>query len=95
MWPYLFGSGWIWNVLVSAGVLAAAIAVIRTLLVGANDDGGKESAGRDRRQWIWHRYEEGDLTPWEFARLISPRPAVQYSAAAAAKMPGPRSAPAH
>ncbi len=92
MWPYLFGSGWLWNVLASAGALAVAIAVIRASLVRGENGNGRPLAGQDCLQGVWHRYEEGDLTTWEFARLVSPRPAAQYGAAAASKMPGRRSA---
>jgi hypothetical protein len=32
MWPYLFGSGWQWNVLASAGALALAVVVVAAAL---------------------------------------------------------------
>lgn len=95
MWPYLFGSGWIWNVLVSAGFLAIIIAGIGAVLVRTEDRDGRGRHGRDGLQRIWGQYEEGDLTPWEFARLMSPRPVIRYNATVPVKMPGSRRAPAH
>jgi hypothetical protein len=32
MWPYLFGSGWQWNVLASAGVLAIGVVAVAAAL---------------------------------------------------------------
>jgi hypothetical protein len=37
MWPDLFGTGWIWGVLVSAGFLAIGAAVIRAALAETRD----------------------------------------------------------
>jgi hypothetical protein len=82
MWPNLFGPGWIWDALLSAGFLAAVAVTAGALLRAPENFMNPGRAGEDRLQQIWHRYEEGDLTPWEFARLMSPRQAVQYSAGA-------------
>lgn len=79
MWPYLFGSGWIWDVMVSAGLVTVTSVGFAVLLSSADRSSSTGDAGRDPVQTIWHRYEEGDLTSWEFARLMSPRPAVQYT----------------
>ena len=95
MWPHSFGSGWIWNVLVSAGFLAIVIAGIVSVLVRREPGRGRGLPGRDRLEPIQHQYEEGDLSPWEFARLMSPRPVVQYNAAAPVKMPGACRVPVH
>lgn len=75
MWPYLFGSGWLWEAALSAGVVAAIVLAIAVIL--SRRQAGQADAAHDRIQMIWHAYEQGDLTEWEFARLITPRPAVQ------------------
>jgi hypothetical protein len=41
MWPYLFGPGWIWDVLVSTGFFA---------LIGAGVAAGAAAGRRPRRQ---------------------------------------------
>ena len=75
MWPYLFGPGWPWEAALSAGVVAAIVLAIAVMLL--RRQAGHADAAHDRIQMIWHAYEQGDLTEWEFARLITPRPAVQ------------------
>lgn len=75
MWPYLFGSGWLWEAALSAGVVAAI--VIAVVLSLRKRPAGHAGAAHDRIQMIWHAYEQGGLTKWEFARLITPGPAVQ------------------
>ena len=77
MWPYLFGSGWLWEAALSAGVVAALVLAIAVVLSPRKRPAGHAGAAHDRIQMIWHAYEQGDLTEWEFARLITPRPAVQ------------------
>ncbi len=73
MWPYLYGSGWLWDTVLSAAVITAVIAGIGVLLAPRREPAGYADAAHDRIQRIWHAYEQGDLTEWEFARLISPR----------------------
>jgi hypothetical protein len=77
MWPYLFGSGWLWDAALSAGVVAAIVLAIAVVLARRQRRAGHAGAAHDRIQTIWHAYEQGDLTEWEFARLITPRPAMQ------------------
>ena len=77
MWPYLFGSGWLWEAALSVGVVAAIVLAIAVTLAPRRRAAGHAGAAPDRIQMIWHAYEQGDLTEWEFARLITPRPAVQ------------------
>lgn len=77
MWPYLFGSGWLWDTLLSAGILAGIIVACAVLLAPQDEPARPVDAVHDRLQTVWHAYEQGDLTEWEFARLITPRPAMQ------------------
>lgn len=77
MWSHLFGPGWVGDVLLSAGLLAAIIIAIAVLLSGTDQPAGHADGARDWVQTAWHRYEQGDLTPWEFERLVNPRPAAQ------------------
>lgn len=77
MWPYLFGSGWVWDALLSAGLLAGIIVAIAVLLAPGEQPRGCREAAYDRLQTVWHAYEQGDLTDWEFALLNSPRPAMR------------------
>jgi len=77
MWPYLFGSGWLWEVALSAGLVAAIIFAIAVMLAPREQPAGYAAAAQDRIQTIWHAYEQGDLTEWEFARVITSRPAIQ------------------
>lgn len=76
MWPYLFGSGWLWNAVLSAALVGWIIIGIAVLVAPARKPAGYADAALDRIQRIWHAYEQGDLTEWEFARLISPRHAM-------------------
>lgn len=73
MWPYLFGSSWVWDTVLSAALVAAVIAGVAVLLAPRRQPAGYADAAHDRTQRIWHAYEQGDLTEWEFARLMSPR----------------------
>lgn len=77
MWPYLFGSGWVWDVLLSAGLVAGIIVAIAVLVSPRKQPAGYVDAAHDRLQTVWHAYEQGDLTDWEFALLNSPRPAMR------------------
>jgi uncharacterized membrane protein len=66
MWPDLFGPGWVWGMLVSSCAIAAVVVgLFRTL----NFTGGESGRSGDSVQALWHRYEEGDLTQWEFERM--------------------------
>ncbi|HEV2282814.1 MAG TPA: hypothetical protein VGX75_10570 [bacterium] len=76
MWPYLFGSGWPRDIALSAGLIAAIVFAIAVMLARREQPAGYPEAAADRIQTIWHAYEQGDLTEWEFARLITPRPAI-------------------
>ncbi|HLW48170.1 MAG TPA: hypothetical protein VKW09_10440 [bacterium] len=71
MWPSLFGAGWVWNAVLSAALAAGVIAVIPVLVRGARRAGRHGTSADDSLQTIWHRFEEGDLTRWEFERLVS------------------------
>ncbi|HKX19729.1 MAG TPA: hypothetical protein VJT33_17140 [bacterium] len=73
MWPYLFGSSWARDTVLSAALVAAVIAGVAVLLAPRGEPSGYADAAYDRTQRIWHAYEQGDLTEWEFARLMSPR----------------------
>lgn len=65
MWPILFGSGWIWGVLVAAALLCFVVGGLGFLLLVT----GKPSRrGSDDLGEAWHRYEEGDLTQPEWER---------------------------
>jgi|GEM_PF-3253859 len=89
MWPQLFGSGWVGDVLLSAALLAGIIVAIAVLLAGTEQPAGRTDLEHDWLQTVWHRYEQGDLTPWEFERLVTPRPGAQllYGAPADHGMP--------
>ncbi len=65
MWPDLFGTGWGWNVLVSGGSLACFLA-----LVWLFGDARPLRGAPDLVQRVWQKYEQGDLTRYEFDRLI-------------------------
>lgn len=73
MWPYLFGSRWVWDTALSVALIAAVIAGAAVLLAPRREPAEYGDAAHDRTQRIWHAYEQGDLTEWEFARLMSPR----------------------
>jgi hypothetical protein len=77
MWPHLFGPGWVGDVLLSAALLAAIIVAIAVLLARTEQPAGRADAAHDWIQTVWHRYEQGDLTPWEFERLVNSRPVVR------------------
>lgn len=85
MWTYLLAAG------LFAGIVGAIVAMLM-LTVPA-----KSSAAAGAIQAAWHRYEIGDLTDWEFARLMTPRPAMQprYMFPAAGAMSKGEAAGAH
>jgi hypothetical protein len=66
MWPELFGSGWVWNVLVSVSSVACFL-TLGWLVVGAR----LPQRISDPLQRLCLRYEQGDLTRYEFERLNS------------------------
>ncbi len=70
MWPDLFGPGWPWGVLAACGILTACVA-----LVSAFGRAGRPDAEFETFQELWRRYEQGDLTRWEFERLRPARAA--------------------
>ncbi len=73
MWPDLFGPGWVWGVLLSSGLLGSLIVLLKMLQRST----GVQEGTDDPLQVIWRRYEQGDLTQWEFERLR--RQSVQMS----------------
>ena len=71
MWPNLFGPGWPWMALATLGLwVAMFVPLAVALCVAARRDGERESAVLPELS-VWHRYEEGDLTHAEFARLMA------------------------
>jgi|SRR5215469_16175271 len=89
-----------WDVLLSAGLIAGIVVAIAVLVAPGEQPGGYAEAAHDRLRSVWQAYEQGDLTDWEFALLTSPRPAIRprYSTpagtvpAAAARTPAGDSA---
>lgn len=67
MWPDLFGPGWVWGLLTACSILTAGIALLGQ--AGARD----AESGFLAEQELWRRYEQGDLTRWEFERLKTRR----------------------
>ncbi len=66
MWPSLFGPGWLPQLLMTIGMLGVFVAALKILLFAAARPAEEPP---DEIQVIWHRYEAGDLTHWEFNRL--------------------------
>ena len=89
MWPYLFGSSWVWDTVLSVALVAAVITGVAVLLAPRRQPVGDADAAHDRIQRIWHAYEQGDLTEWEFARLMSPRHATYEQRRSPMVVPGP------
>jgi hypothetical protein len=77
MWPDLFGSGWVWGVLLSFGVLGALIGALVWLEILTRQPAEVD----DTVQRVWHRYEQGDLTRAEFDRLRWTLPEFQMARA--------------
>lgn len=67
MWPVLFGSGWVWSVLVAAALLCFIIGGLGFLFLVT----GKSSHSSDALDEAWHGYEEGDLTRSEWTRTVA------------------------
>jgi len=89
MWGHLVGWGWVEDVALSAALLAAIMVAIAVLLSGSEQPARRADGTHDWLQTAWHRYEQGDLTPWEFERLVNPRPATYPQHV----MPGDRAMP--
>ncbi|HET9001409.1 MAG TPA: hypothetical protein VFP86_17350 [bacterium] len=71
MWPNLFGPGWPWMALAVLGLwVAMFVPLAVALCVAARRDAERESIALPELS-VWHRYEEGDLTHAEFARLMA------------------------
>ncbi len=66
MWPNLIGPGWQQQLLMAVGLLCAIIAAFKLLAAAADRLDAEEAP--DPLLTLWHRYEEGDLTPQEFER---------------------------
>jgi hypothetical protein len=65
MWPVLFGSGWLSEVLLAAAFLCFVVSVLGFLLY--INCPRKETA--DPADQLWHRYGADDITRSEFERL--------------------------
>ena len=85
-----------WGAMVAAGLFAGIAAVI-VAMVRVRRARAQGAQAADLIQSAWHRYEIGDLTEWEFARLVTPRPAMEprYTFPAASAMPAVDAAGAH
>jgi hypothetical protein len=64
MWPQLFGPGWEFGVLMAGALLAAYGCAVWFAIQNMR------SLGPDPVTNLWRRYEQGDLTSWEAARLF-------------------------
>lgn len=73
MWPNLFGPGWVLTAFAALGVLV--VIGVLTLALKALVAKQNPAAGVPPDQNLLHRYEEGDLTSAEFARLRKQRKA--------------------
>ncbi len=78
MWPYLFGPGWMLQLLLTIGALGILIAFLKLALAATTREVEKSP---DEIQAIWHRYETGDLTRWEFDRLRHAAGAAEHAPA--------------
>jgi hypothetical protein len=65
MWPVLFGSGWLWEILLAAALLCFVVSVLGFLL--CINSPRKETA--DPADQFWYRHGVGDITRSEFERL--------------------------
>jgi uncharacterized membrane protein len=65
MWPVLFGSGWLWEILLAAALLCFVVSVLGFLLCVICPR--EETA--DPADQFWHRYGAGDIARSEFERL--------------------------
>jgi len=66
MWPNIFGPGWGWGTLVALAFLCLVLGVLGFLLLVFKEP--PRSVGESSDQ-LWHRWEEGDITRYEFERL--------------------------
>jgi hypothetical protein len=84
-----------WTYQLAAALFAGIVGTIVAMLVLTAP--AKSTATADVIEAAWHRYEIGDLTDWEFARLMTPRPAMQprYIFPAAGAMSKGEAAGAH
>ncbi len=65
MWPSIFGPGWGWGMLVALVFLCLVLGVLGFLLLVINRSPQNVDESIDQ---LWHRLEEGDITPGEFER---------------------------
>lgn len=63
MWPDLFGPGWIWGVLMAAGLFGVFLALVWLL-----GDFQMPRDAADPVRAVWRQYEQGELTRQEFER---------------------------
>ncbi len=68
MWPNLFGPDWIWMIFAGLALLLGIGLGAVALMARVGPKEEDRTAG-PTGQDLWHRYEEGDLTPGEFERL--------------------------
>jgi hypothetical protein len=82
VWPSLWGAGWWWGVV-------AALSVMAGLFGGVIILGSIRTAApcADPLRELWKRYEQGDLTSWEFERLIRAGNVAAWAAPARAPRP--------
>ena|SRR5579864_2672119 len=64
MWPELFGPGSELGLFVAGSILAGLVAMVWFAMRTA------QPVGPDPVADLWRRYEQGDLTSWEAARLF-------------------------
>jgi hypothetical protein len=64
MWPELFGRGSELGLLVAGSILVGLVAIVWFAMRTARP------LGPDPVADLWRRYEQGDLTSWEAARLF-------------------------
>lgn len=64
MWPELFGRGYEMGLFVAGSILAGFAAFVWFAMRTARPLGPDPAAD------LWRRYEQGDLTSWESARLF-------------------------
>ncbi len=65
MWPSLFGPGWVQQLLMTIGMIGVFVATLRVVLSSV---ARPREVVPDEIQMLWHQYEVGDLTQWEFER---------------------------
>jgi hypothetical protein len=65
VWPTLFGSGWVWGLLVALALLSVVVSLVGFLLLILRPP--KDTP--DSADHLWGRCEAGDITREEFERL--------------------------